>query len=235
MIAREKAGRRTRADQRSAYMRADVAQAIPFRCLTSPSSTSPRRWSASRHSVGASSTRGSDGRSAETPREVHSGWPASRSERSSPLRDDVHLHAQPAGPKRSAIEHRAIENLIATYAELVDDGDFAGVGILLADATFRGSAGSVSGRGAIEKMLRDSLIVYDDGTPRTRHFTTNVLIEVDEQAGTAFSRSYFTALQALPDLALQPSSAVGMRIASSVATGNGASRSGVSEPTSSTT
>jgi hypothetical protein len=37
--------------------------------------------------------------------------------------------------------YRAIENLIATYAELVDDGDFAGVGILLADATFTGAPG----------------------------------------------------------------------------------------------
>ena len=100
--------------------------------------------------------------------------------------------------------YRAIENLIATYAELVDDGDFAGVGILLADATFTGSAGSVSGRDAIETMLRDTLIVYDDGTPRTKHVTTNVAIEVDESAGTAVSRSYFTALQALPDLTLQP-------------------------------
>jgi hypothetical protein len=53
-------------------------------------------------------------------------------------------------------------------------------------------------------MLRDSLIVYVDGTPRTKHVTTNVAIEVDEEAGTAVSRSYFTALQALPDLALQP-------------------------------
>jgi 3-phenylpropionate/cinnamic acid dioxygenase small subunit len=86
----------------------------------------------------------------------------------------------------------------------VDDGDFAGVGILLADATFTGGAGSVSGADAIEKMLRDRLIVYDDGTPRTKHVTTNVAIEVDDQAGTAVSRSYFTALQALPDLALQP-------------------------------
>jgi 3-phenylpropionate/cinnamic acid dioxygenase small subunit len=100
--------------------------------------------------------------------------------------------------------YRAIETLIATYAELVDDGDFAGVGILLADATFTGGAGSVSGREAIEKMLRDSLIVYDDGTPRTKHVTTNVIIEVDEEAGTAVARSYFTVLQALPDLALQP-------------------------------
>jgi hypothetical protein len=86
----------------------------------------------------------------------------------------------------------------------VDDGDFAGVGTLLADATFNGGAGSVSGRDAIEKMLVDSLIVYDDGTPRTKHVTTNVAIEVDDEAGTAVSRAYFTALQALPDLALQP-------------------------------
>ena len=100
--------------------------------------------------------------------------------------------------------YRAIESLIATYAELVDDGDFAAVGLLLADAAFSGGAGSVSGRGAIEKMLRENVIVYDDGTPRTKHVTTNVAIEVDEEVGTAVSRSYFTALQALPDLALQP-------------------------------
>jgi 3-phenylpropionate/cinnamic acid dioxygenase small subunit len=100
--------------------------------------------------------------------------------------------------------YRAIENLIASYAELVDDGDFAGVGMLLADATFTGGAGSVSGRAAIEELLRESLIVYEDGMPRTKHVTTNIAIEVDEEAGTAVSRSYFTVLQALPDLALQP-------------------------------
>jgi 3-phenylpropionate/cinnamic acid dioxygenase small subunit len=107
----------------------------------------------------------------------------------------------PADPSSS---YRAIENLIATYAELVDDGDFAGVGILLADAIFTGGAGSVRGGVAIEKMLRDNVIIYEDGTPRTKHVTTNVAIEVDEQTGSAVSRSYFTALQALPDLALQP-------------------------------
>lgn len=100
--------------------------------------------------------------------------------------------------------HRAIEGLIATYAELVDDGDFAGVGNLLADATFIGAAGSVIGQAAIERMLRENVIIYDDGTPRTRHVTTNLAIEVDGEAGTAVSRSYFTVLQALPDLPLQP-------------------------------
>jgi hypothetical protein len=58
--------------------------------------------------------------------------------------------------------YRAIERLIATYAELVDDGDFAAVGLLLADATF-------CGRRRVERMLVDNIIVYDDGTPRTKH------------------------------------------------------------------
>jgi 3-phenylpropionate/cinnamic acid dioxygenase small subunit len=107
----------------------------------------------------------------------------------------------PAEPPSS---YRAIENLIATYAELVDDGDFAGLGTLLADATFTGSGAPVSSPDAIEKMFRDMLIVYGDGTPRTKHVTTNIVIEVDEEAGTAVSRAYFTVLQALPGLPLQP-------------------------------
>ncbi|WKU42952.1 nuclear transport factor 2 family protein [Streptomyces sp. VNUA116] len=100
--------------------------------------------------------------------------------------------------------YRAIENLIARYAELVDDGDFAGLGSLLADAVFIGSGEPVRGSDAIEKMFRDSLLVYADGTPRTQHVTTNVAIEVDEQAGVAVARSYVTVFQALPELPLQP-------------------------------
>jgi hypothetical protein len=98
---------------------------------------------------------------------------------------------------------RAIENLIATYAELVDSGDFPGLGTLLAEATFRGSGDPVSGAGAIEQMFRSMLIVYDDGTPRTKHITTNIIIDADEQAGTAVTRSYVTVFQARPGLALQ--------------------------------
>jgi 3-phenylpropionate/cinnamic acid dioxygenase small subunit len=111
------------------------------------------------------------------------------------------LAGAPADPASS---HRAIENLIATYAELVDDGDFAGVGHLLADATFIGRNVPVTGRDAIEAMLRDSMIVYEDGTPRTEHLVTNIIVEVDEETGAAAARSYVTALQALPDLPLQP-------------------------------
>jgi 3-phenylpropionate/cinnamic acid dioxygenase small subunit len=99
---------------------------------------------------------------------------------------------------------RVIESLIAAYAELVDDGDFEGVGHLLAEATFTSGAGSVSGGDAIEKLLRENVIVYEDGTPRTKHLITNVAIQIDEERGAATARSYFTALQTLPDLGLQP-------------------------------
>jgi hypothetical protein len=75
---------------------------------------------------------------------------------------------------------------------------------LLADATFTGGSGSVTGRDAIEQVLRDDVIVYDDGTPRTKHVTTNVAIELHDEAGSAVSRAYFTVFQALPELALQP-------------------------------
>ncbi|MEW1658710.1 nuclear transport factor 2 family protein [Streptomyces sp. NPDC093707] len=107
-------------------------------------------------------------------------------------------------PADLVASYRAVENLLARYAELVDDGDFAGLGLLLGDATFVGSGTPVSGREAIEKMFQDTLIVYADGTPRTQHVTSNIAIEVEEQTGTAVARSYVTVLQALPDLPLQP-------------------------------
>ncbi|MEU4094492.1 nuclear transport factor 2 family protein [Streptomyces sp. NPDC026673] len=84
----------------------------------------------------------------------------------------------------------AISNLIAKYAELVDTGDLAGVGELFADAVFIGSGAPVQGRDAgVEKMLRDNMILYEDGTPRTHHVTTNTAVDVDEDTGTAAARS----------------------------------------------
>jgi 3-phenylpropionate/cinnamic acid dioxygenase small subunit len=106
------------------------------------------------------------------------------------------------GPEHSA---RSIENLIAAYAELVDAGDFGGLGELLAECVFGGEGDAVvSGREAIEKLFRAMVRVYEDGTPRTKHVTTNLHVEVDHESATAVSRSYVTVFQALPDLPLQP-------------------------------
>jgi len=100
--------------------------------------------------------------------------------------------------------HRHIENLIGRYAELVDDGDFAGVGELFAAATFHGSGSSFTGSGAVTGMLHDQIRLYPNGTPLTRHVTTNLIVEVDEEAGTAGARSALTIFQATPELPLQP-------------------------------
>ncbi|GAB0105671.1 nuclear transport factor 2 family protein [Nocardia sp. JMUB6875] len=104
----------------------------------------------------------------------------------------------------SAADSLAITNLIAKYAELVDSGDFAGVGALFAHGTFGSSGGSVEGSAAIEKLLGHMVIRYEDGTPRTHHVTTNTAIEFDGEERAATARSYFTVFQALPDLPLQP-------------------------------
>jgi 3-phenylpropionate/cinnamic acid dioxygenase small subunit len=100
---------------------------------------------------------------------------------------------------------RSIENLIARYAELVDAGDFPGLGELFDGAVFGGSGDAVvRGREPVEKLFGAMVRVYEDGTPRTKHVTTNIRIELDDEAGTAVSHSYVTVFQALPDMALQP-------------------------------
>jgi 3-phenylpropionate/cinnamic acid dioxygenase small subunit len=101
---------------------------------------------------------------------------------------------------------RQIENLIFRYAELIDAGDFDGMADLLAQATL-GSLdddGGLQGRDAIARLFHATTLRHEDGTPRTKHVTTNVIVEVGEDATTATARSYFTVFQALPGLALQP-------------------------------
>jgi 3-phenylpropionate/cinnamic acid dioxygenase small subunit len=100
---------------------------------------------------------------------------------------------------------REIANLIARYAELTDLGDFEGLGALFEDADFILNGGAARhGSAAVTQLGRDTLQAYDDGTPKTRHVTSNVFIDVDEDAGTATGRAYFTVFQALPGFPLQP-------------------------------
>jgi len=105
-----------------------------------------------------------------------------------------------------ASHEREIENLLYTYAERIDLGDFEGVADLFAHAviTSPGAERGPGGREAALETYRRSTRLYADGTPKTKHVTTNAIIEVDEEAGTATSRSYFTVFQRLDDFPLQP-------------------------------
>ena len=102
--------------------------------------------------------------------------------------------------------HREIENLLYRYAEAIDRGDFARVGEILGHAAVSGPDGNAGPIGAdfVREMYEKTARRYEDGTPRTQHVTTNAIIEVDEDAGTATARSYFTVFQALSELPLQP-------------------------------
>lgn len=90
----------------------------------------------------------------------------------------------------------AIEALIFAYAERLDAGDFAGVGSLFQEAGY-GAEGAEPARGAaaVEALLRDFILLGKDGTPGTLHLTTNLVIEIDEPAGTATARSCFSVFQ----------------------------------------
>jgi 3-phenylpropionate/cinnamic acid dioxygenase small subunit len=98
-------------------------------------------------------------------------------------------------------DRRAIEDLIFSYASLVDAGDFPAVGRLFASGAFVGSGGAARGAASVEQMLQQTVILYPDGTPRTKHVTTNVSISVT--GDTAVSQAYFTVLQAVAELPLQ--------------------------------
>jgi 3-phenylpropionate/cinnamic acid dioxygenase small subunit len=99
-----------------------------------------------------------------------------------------------------------IQNLVYRYAELIDMGDFDALGNLLgaAEVGAMGSPGSLTGPEAVVGMFTSTTRRYPDGTPRTKHVTTNLIIEIDEGSGTATCRSYFTVLQQVADLPLQP-------------------------------
>ena len=59
------------------------------------------------------------------------------------------------------------------------------------------------GADGVRKMYAMATRIYEDGTPKTRHNTSNVQLDIDEAAGTARSRSYYCVTQATPDLPLQ--------------------------------
>ena len=101
----------------------------------------------------------------------------------------------------------AISDLVLTYAERIDLGDFEGLADLFthAEVTAEGNDGAFQGRDAVFGMFSGSTRKYPNGTPLTKHVTTNLIVEVDLPAGTATGRSYFTVFQAVPgSLPLQP-------------------------------
>jgi 3-phenylpropionate/cinnamic acid dioxygenase small subunit len=120
-------------------------------------------------------------------------------------------------------DESAIAALVFAYAELLDEGRFEELAELLGDASLRSDAPAadeaghddrsdahgdevpvLAGRERILQFYRSAVIVYDDGTPGTQHVTTNLRVDVADDGISASANSYFTVLQAVDSLQLQP-------------------------------
>jgi 3-phenylpropionate/cinnamic acid dioxygenase small subunit len=106
----------------------------------------------------------------------------------------------------STADKLAIIELLYRYAELIDAGDFDGVGRLLARATFGGSGPQgASGAENIAKLFGATTRRYPGhgNTPRTRHLVLNPVIDIAGD-GTATARSTFCVVQNTETVPLQP-------------------------------
>ncbi len=93
--------------------------------------------------------------------------------------------------------YEAIRNLLGTYCEVMDAGDFAALGALFADAVMADEKDRQIARGADEvTALWTAMVRLYDGSPCTRHLVTGPVIDV--AGDTATCRSSFLVAQKPP-------------------------------------
>ena len=98
--------------------------------------------------------------------------------------------------------HRCIEQKIYRMGYALERGDFALVGELLRHATFgadRIGRRVMQGSEAIRKQYERTNITWPDQGRATREIYTNVLVDVDLDAGTARSTTAYTVAQQIPE------------------------------------
>ena len=96
-----------------------------------------------------------------------------------------------------------IANLLYRYAECIDTGDLEAGAALFEHTRIRVGADDTIDAARLLAIWKSLIVLYPDGTPRTKHVTTNPIIEIDEDAGTATCRNYYTVLQQSEELPLQ--------------------------------
>jgi 3-phenylpropionate/cinnamic acid dioxygenase small subunit len=108
-----------------------------------------------------------------------------------------------AGPRPDdprADDEESIRALVVAYAERLDAGDLDGVAALFEHGRFRSTRRGDArvGREAVRSMYAP-VVIYADGTPRTKHVLGNIEVDVGAStASEATARCTFTVLQAAP-------------------------------------
>ena len=95
-----------------------------------------------------------------------------------------------------------IEHLLLEYARRIANGDFVGTGELFSRGKIIVDESThIEGPDEVSSMYTNTTRIYEDGTPRTHHVTTN--IEIHIVGSSAESSSYFTVFQGMKDFPLQ--------------------------------
>jgi len=97
-----------------------------------------------------------------------------------------------------------ILHLINRYTFTIDTGDLEGFASLFEYGEWiMKDAEPIVGRQQVRQAI-SRIRIYEDGTPRTKHVTSNIDINVDEDSGTATSECYVTVFQQTDGFPLQP-------------------------------
>ena len=98
-----------------------------------------------------------------------------------------------------------IRNLLGRYCDLVDAGDWPGVGALFARGRLADEHGVelAAGAEAVAAFYAAGTQLHD-GSPRTKHLVANTVLDEAAADGTVTARSSYLVLQAVDGLALQP-------------------------------
>jgi hypothetical protein len=123
-------------------------------------------------------------------------------------------------------DEQQIANLVYAVADYRDRGDWLAAARLFEHASFQtfyparypgvgqppekvatrppGTHGRQQGVEEIAALFAKTSRVFDDGLPHTQYVTTNLIVDVDHDAGTATARSYYVIFQSVDDFPLQP-------------------------------
>jgi hypothetical protein len=102
-------------------------------------------------------------------------------------------------------DYRQIERLIYLYPYYLDDGRFAEMGELFSDADVYVGPDLIAHHdaAAVAELWARYVRIHPNGTPRTHHIATNLLIE-DDGPGLAKAYSYILVVQHAEGFPLQP-------------------------------
>ena len=97
-----------------------------------------------------------------------------------------------------------IHSLMSQYCFTIDTGDMEAWAQLFEYGEWGLEGGTIFvGKSEVLKAT-ENVRIYPDGTPRTKHTTSNIDLEIDEGTGKARSQCYVTVFQQTDEFPLQP-------------------------------